>query len=55
MARTPNMANGKLLKAMADRFGLTDPFRVLNPNKTAFSYLPHDWISFWSAPVYYVK
>jgi exonuclease III len=40
MARSPNMANGKLLKALAEKYGLTDPFRVLYPTKNSFSYSP---------------
>jgi exonuclease III len=40
MARTPNAANGKLLRNMAELFALTDPFRAINPNKSAFSYSP---------------
>jgi exonuclease III len=40
MARTPNMVNGGLLRDLAERHGLTDPFRVLNPNKQSFSYKP---------------
>jgi exonuclease III len=33
MARTPNMANGRLLRELSDKHNLTDPFRVLYPNK----------------------
>jgi exonuclease III len=40
MARTPNAANGKLLKHMSNLLSLTDPFRALNPNLQAFSYSP---------------
>jgi exonuclease III len=40
MARTPNMINGGLLRDLAERHGLTDPFRVLNPYKQSFSYKP---------------
>jgi exonuclease III len=40
MARTPNAANGNLLKELANRFELIDPFRVLFPGKICFSYSP---------------
>jgi hypothetical protein len=40
MARPPNLANGKLLKTLAENHDLTEPFRVLHPNKTGFSYVP---------------
>jgi exonuclease III len=33
MARAPNMANGRLLKELSDKYGLTDPFRVMYPEK----------------------
>jgi exonuclease III len=40
MVRPPNAANGKLLRDLATRFNLTDPFRALFPDKIAFSYAP---------------
>jgi exonuclease III len=40
MARTPNQANGRLLKDFANKFEMTDPFRALNPTKIGFSYSP---------------
>jgi hypothetical protein len=40
MIRTPNVANGNLLKNLALKYDLTDPFRVLYPTKKAFSYSP---------------
>jgi exonuclease III len=40
MVRTPNMANGKLLKTMAEHFNLTDPFRILHPTKVGYLYSP---------------
>jgi exonuclease III len=40
MGRTPNKANGTLLKELANKHDLTDPFRVLFPTKKSFSYLP---------------
>jgi exonuclease III len=40
MVRSPNMANGKILKSMAENFDLTDPFRILHPTKIGYSYAP---------------
>jgi hypothetical protein len=40
MVRAPNMANGRLLKELAERHGLTDPFRIMYPTKKSFSYSP---------------
>jgi exonuclease III len=40
MARTPNIINGALLKELAEKHNLTDPFRILNPTKQSFSYSP---------------
>jgi hypothetical protein len=40
MARTPNAANGNLMREFAGKHGLTDPFRVLYPLKKSFSYSP---------------
>jgi hypothetical protein len=34
------MANGKLLKELSDKYGLTDPFRVMYPEKKSYSYSP---------------
>jgi exonuclease III len=33
MARAPNMANGRLLKELANKYSLTDPFRIIHPEK----------------------
>jgi exonuclease III len=40
MARTPNMANGRLLRLLSDKHSLTDPFRVLFPDRLTFTYHP---------------
>jgi hypothetical protein len=40
MARSPNCANGKLLKDLSIKYDLTDPLRIINPNKRVFSYSP---------------
>jgi exonuclease III len=40
MTRAPNMANGRLLKELSDKHGLTDPFRVMYPEKKSYSYSP---------------
>jgi exonuclease III len=40
MVRAPNMANGRLLKELAEKHGLTDPFRIMYPTKKSFSYSP---------------
>jgi exonuclease III len=40
MARAPNNANGRLLRELANKFNLTDPFRALYPEKIAFTYSP---------------
>jgi exonuclease III len=40
MIRTPNVANGTMLKNLASKYDLTDPFRILYPTKKAFSYSP---------------
>jgi exonuclease III len=40
MARPPNIANSRMLHALADDFELTDPYRVLHPTRKAYSYQP---------------
>jgi exonuclease III len=40
MARPPNIANSRMLHALADFFELTDPYRVLHPTRKAYSYQP---------------
>jgi hypothetical protein len=40
MIRTPNVANGTMLKNLASKYDLTDPFRILYPTRKAFSYSP---------------
>jgi exonuclease III len=40
MVRTPNFTNGNLLKNLANDFELTDPFRILYPDRKCYSYVP---------------
>jgi exonuclease III len=40
MVRPPNPVNGGLLREMANKYNLTDPFRIMYPEKIAFSYNP---------------
>jgi exonuclease III len=40
MVRTPNFTNGNLLKNLANTFELTDPFRILYPDRKCYSYVP---------------
>jgi exonuclease III len=40
MVRSPNAANGALLRNLATNFNLTDPYRVMHPNVINFSYSP---------------
>jgi exonuclease III len=40
MVRSPNAANGALLRNLATHFNLTDPYRVMYPNVVNFSYSP---------------
>jgi exonuclease III len=40
MARTPNQINGRLLAELSAKYNLTDPFRLLYPEKIQFSYSP---------------
>jgi exonuclease III len=40
MVRTPNMVNGRLLAELSAKHNLTDPFRLLYPDRVQFSYTP---------------
>ncbi len=40
MASVPNLQNSLTLSRLCDRFNLTDPFRIINPDSRNFSYQP---------------
>jgi hypothetical protein len=40
MVRPPNRNHSLAMAEMCDALGLTDPYRVLNPNKKEYSYVP---------------
>jgi exonuclease III len=40
MMRTPNQTNGNLLHDLCNNFSLTEPYRLLHPEKKTFTYAP---------------
>jgi exonuclease III len=42
MQKIPNEKHSRLLQTLQLKYALIDPFRVLHPNRSDFSYLPRD-------------
>jgi len=40
MENIPNMTHSKKIRDLCNEFKMTNPFRVLNPNKKEFSFAP---------------